>query len=157
MRPSRAKKPRVEGLRLPKRFSIEYARTGLCYSKHEPSQSRFGGEVDEYTTKRWYDDPKHPMVVNLSLTKFSGIGMHFYVEIATSPNSLWSEKLQCWGRPWRDPDRCQYWSEKFNTEAEAQAFIKTTLLTGFKKGPVVVFVKMHQNAQTVPWFYRDGD
>jgi hypothetical protein len=143
---------------LPPNFVVEKAHNYLAISKHSPSTSRIGGNLDEYSTERWYDDKRRPRVVEIIIQQFTGQGIHFYVDMHESDNPLWCPEHECWGSPWRDPYRPPNWSEKFNTEKQARKFIRTTLLRHYgRKQEVRVLMKPFNGAEGCRWFYKEGD
>lgn len=141
---------------LPKNFTVKKL-TSINRLKGWPSPSRWGGKMEEYSTLRWLD--KYPTrFVEVAVTLFSGVGVHYYVDIRDSGNPRWDFTNKCWGEPWSDPDpQKPQWSEKFDTEEEAQAFIRKTLIANYGKKKTIVGLKSYQNADAHRWFYKEGD
>ncbi len=73
--------------------------------------------------KRYHKYSKRKM--SISILRFTGIGLHYYVTVEEDNNQYWNEKEQVWQRFWDDDSvKGIYDTKRFNTLKEAEAYIK---------------------------------
>lgn len=143
-------------------FIIERPSGTIEMSDHMPPISRYGGDIKEYTKKRWFDDPSKLRVVEISIEMFYSIGKHYYVTMKECSNPLLAKANSkygpVWGSPFHDDDRPMYWSNKFDSDDQARAYISKTLIEHYgTKKKVIISLRTLQGAKELKWFYKDGD
>lgn len=103
--------------------------------------------------KRWFDDK--PMVVEVRIVKFYGIGIHYWTSVKEHYNAIWDGKH--WTSPWDDEHKymCPFSTErKCLTPKTATAFVKSTLKKRYKKQPILL---KFETSEHRCWFYKEGD
>jgi len=120
----------------------------------------YGGKLKELTKrpcKRKYPG-KEKRSVDISISRFSGIGVHYFVSIREEYNYIWDKKEKTWRQPWSSykdkKGRGQTFISKFNTYREAARYVKEIIAEHFS-------TKTHkyeyEGEGTGRWLYRDGD
>jgi len=120
----------------------------------------YGGKLKDLTRrpyKRKYPG-KEKRQVRISVMRFSGIGVHYFVSIREEYNFIWDKKEKTWREPWYSYEdkkgRGQTFNSKFNTYAEAARYVKEILSEHFD-------MKTHkyeyEGEGTGKWLYKDGD
>lgn len=90
--------------------------------------------------------------VKACITKYFGIGKHFFVSLSAGPNFFINPETGDTFNPWDDPGDKQFDQAKFNTILGAKRWLNRTL-----KSPEWTGFILEWEAHSLPWNYKDGD
>ena len=122
---------------------------------HHAAYRIIGGDLKEVPPPlvRMFPGPRRRRV-RVSIDRYDGIGVHWYVSIEEEPNPLWDSNEDAWREAYDDPGRAgKSFHGRLGSRSGAYEWVKRTCLANF--GP-----KTHEvsNCTRVPkWFYREGD
>ena len=125
-----------------------------------------GGKIADIPKphRRRFDDKRRKREARYSITKYEGIGVHYYAAIDEENNPIWdssvSEFTGSGPAGWRDAHddkdgKGRYFSKQCNTMKQAQRWIDATFKKEF--GPKTHKL-VHKGSNRKPkWHYKDGD
>ena len=120
---------------------------------------RYGGNFKKFKKplKRKYPG-KEKRPVKISVSRFPGIGIHYFVSIREEYNYIWDKKDKDWREPWRSYEdkkgSGKVFVNKFNTYGAAANYVKKILSEHFDTKTHEWF---YEGEGTGRWLYRDGD
>lgn len=92
--------------------------------------------------------------VSISIQKFDGIGIHYYVSIREADNPIRSLKEKVWRFAWDDKKgKGKVFINRFSTPEHAAEWIKEILKDNFPKTKY----EIEYEDVDVKWLYREGD
>lgn len=101
--------------------------------------------------------------VRVSITRFYGVGIHFYASLREESNMIWCackdayQQKPHWHQAWDDREgNGREFSGRFNTHEAAQDFINRTAAKEFPAKTHRILADFGQD-KAPKWFYRDGD
>lgn len=104
----------------------EYA---IVFRKREIKGSMLGGYLKDVPhgalKRRKFKSDNIGRYLSVSLTKYTGVGQHYYVSVREESNPLWNEKDQRWQKFWDDTEADGFSDHnRFNTLKQVEQYFK---------------------------------
>lgn len=123
----------------------------------------FGGKLEDVPKPHFYlwDKLKRKREVRVRITKFYGVGVHYYADLKEEDDAVWNRRIDPpytkqahWQKCWNDPKTDgRSFLRRCNTPEEAVEFVRQTQREHFPK-------KTHKLVEDIDrkeWFYKEGD
>lgn len=122
----------------------------------------YGGNLSDIPKphRRWFEDKRRKPLVTVTVTRYHGIGQHYYVRISTENNPIWNSDGACWQNAWDDKDARGYDRDrKFDNPLYAKRFIDRFIRMFFPPDRFKHKIDFLGAATRATWFgkYKEGD
>jgi hypothetical protein len=119
----------------------------------------FGGYVKEIPKphKRFFDDKRRVWPIRVSITRYMGIGVHYYPSLELESNPIWNAEAKSWQLAHDDDEGAEkrIRGPQCNSYEEAAKWVEYTYKTRF--GRRKQRYKLVHQFTDERWFYREGD
>lgn len=117
--------------------------------------SVFGGYLKDIPKphRRLFSDRRRKRAVRVEISRFYGIGVHYYVSLQLENNPVWNRETKTWQLAWDDTvGRGTTVTMRFNTESQAKQWVAEQRSKVVHRNHV-----FYEGLTEKKWFYKEGD